>query len=66
MRLLLQRYKDCQKGATAVEYAMLLALFSFGIMVWGARTGQDLDQEMVAIAQAIDETPGGDSALSGD
>lgn len=62
MQSLFHRYKDSQDGATAVEYAMLLGLFAAGIVVWGTRAGEDLDTEMVIIAEALDEAPGGDNA----
>ena len=60
--LIADRFRRCDRGATAVEYAMLLGLFAAGIIVWGTRTGKDVNKGMSDVAVAMDNTPGGDNA----
>lgn len=54
MRHLLARFLDDDAGATAVEYAMLIALFSLGILTWANQSSDGIDANFVEASETLD------------
>jgi pilus assembly protein Flp/PilA len=52
---LLSTLRRNESGATSIEYALIAALISIGVISWGTYTGQTLTGLFDNIAQALSQ-----------
>ena len=56
---LLNRFKNDEFGATAIEYGLIAALIALAIMVGASAVGTQLDAKFQGIADTLAATPTG-------
>jgi pilus assembly protein Flp/PilA len=62
---LLNRFKNDESGATAIEYGLIAALIALAIMVGATAVGTQLNAKFEGIATTLQNTPTGAPAGGG-